>query len=331
MTATDARPSVSITIVTYNSAKYIESCLRYVFDQDYPKLSVVLLDNASADNSADLLKGHKGHATVICNRVNNGFAGGQNQAIAATDSDWVLTLNPDVRLSQDFVSKLVAAGERDSQIGTVCGKLLSMGSSFEPSSDPVLDSTGIYMTRNFRHLDRGSRTPDQGQFDRAEYVFGATGAAALYRRAMIDDISISGEFFDEDFFAYREDADVAWRAQLLGWKCFYAPEAKAWHVRSVVPENRSSVAPVLNMHSVKNRFLLRIKNTTGDLYRRHFLRVTARDLVVVGGCILREWSSLPAFAFLLHNARRTWRKRNAIMRNRKASDEYIAGWFGHSE
>ena len=95
-----------------------------------------------------------------------------------------------------------------------------------------------------------------------EYVFGASAAAALYRRAMIDDVAVDGDFFDPDFFAYREDADVAWRAQLLGWRCIYTPAAVAYHVRTVTPANRRSLPPVINMHSVKNRFLMRIKNAT---------------------------------------------------------------------
>jgi GT2 family glycosyltransferase len=76
---------------------------------------------------------------------------------------------------------------------------------------------------------------------------------------MVDDLLIGGEFFDEDFFVYREDADVAWRAQLMGWKCLYAPYAKGYHVRNALPGNRRALPPEINMHSVKNRFLLRMK------------------------------------------------------------------------
>ena len=95
-----------------------------------------------------------------------------------------------------------------------------------------------------RHFDRGWRQPDERQFDHAEYVFGATAAAALYRRDMIEDISIQGEFYDPDFFIYREDADVAWRAQLMGWKCMYAPYARGYHVRKVLPGNRRALPPI---------------------------------------------------------------------------------------
>jgi GT2 family glycosyltransferase len=146
---------------------------------------------------------------------------------------------------------------------------------------------------------------------------------------MIDDVSIGGEFFDSDFFAYREDADLAWRAQLLGWKCLYAPDAIAYHVRAVLPSNRKSVAAAINMHSVKNRFLMRIKNISGDLYFRHFFSITFRDLVVLGGCLLREFTSLPAFLFVIRSYRKMLAKRKEIMRRRRVDSQYMAAWFSN--
>ena len=168
----------------------------------------------------------------------------------------------------------------------------------------MVDSTGIYFNPMLRHLDRGSQEVDNGHYLRYEYVFGATAAAALYRRAMIDDISLDGEFFDSDFFVYREDADVAWRAQLMGWKCLYVPYARGYHVRKVLPGNRRALPAAINMHSVKNRFLMRIKNISPDLYRRNWFSITTRDLTVVGCCLLWEHTSLKAFWFLARNLRR---------------------------
>jgi GT2 family glycosyltransferase len=318
---------VAIAIVTYNSASFIRRCLEYVFEQDYSPYEVIVIDNASQDATRGILRDFESRIRAIYNRENVGFAAGQNQAIALTQAAWILTLNPDTRLARDFLSRLVEAGEADPSAGSVCGKLLAMSPDFEPLSEPVFDSTGIYFTPNQRHFDRGSRQPDRGQYEHAEYVFGATGAACLYRRAMIEDISIDGEFFDPDFFAYREDADVAWRAQLLGWKCLYTPLARAYHVRSVLPENRRSVSPVVNMHSVKNRWLLRIKNMTGPLYRRYWLAITWRDLLVVAGCLLREFSSLKAFLLLARAWPRAWKKRRIIMQRRRVSDDALFGWF----
>ena len=229
-----------------------------------------------------------------------------------SQGEWVLTLNPDVLLLPNFIQALVDAGQFDSQIGTVCGKLLTMTSHFEIPEKPVVDSTGIYFNPMLRHLDRGSQEVDNGHYLNYEYVFGATAAAALYRRAMIDDIALDGEFFDSDFFVYREDADVAWRAQLMGWKCLYAPYARGYHVRKVLPGNRRALPPEINMHSVKNRFLMRIKNISPDLYRRNWLSITARDITVVMCCLLWEHSSLKAFWFLARNLRRVLEKRRRI-------------------
>ncbi len=324
----DSILSVAVTIVTYNSARFIRRCLERVLDQDYPCKQVVIVDNASSDETPAILGEFENLIRLVYNRDNVGFAAAQNQAIAAAASaDWFLTLNPDVSLMPGFITTLVETGETDPGIGSVCGKLLATSADFAVSEKPIVDSTGIYFTPNLRHFDRGSKLPDDGRYERCEYVFGATGAAALYRREMIEDISLSGEFFDSDFFAYREDADVAWRAQLLGWKCLYAPSAVAYHVRSVLPSNRRSLPPIINMHSVKNRFLLRIKNTTGHLYLRNFLAITFRDVVVIGACLTYEFRSLRAFPLLLRNWRRAWAKRREIMRRRRASDEYMAAWF----
>jgi GT2 family glycosyltransferase len=183
------------------------------------------------------------------------------------------------------------------------------------------------MTAAMRHLDRGAGEPDRGRFDRLEQVFGASGAAALYRRAMLDDVRVAGEVFDEDFFAYREDADLAWRAQLLGWQCLYVPEAVAVHVRRVTPERRGTLPPGLNRASVRNRFLLRMKNQTAGNFVRFLLPALFRDAQVVGYVVLREPRSLPAFVDLLRLAPRTLAKRRTIMARRRADDASINAWF----
>jgi GT2 family glycosyltransferase len=320
---------VTVTIVTFNSDQYIAQCLESVLAQDCLQKEVIVVDNASTDDTRAILRDFEGRIRVICNQENVGFAGAQNQAIAESDGEWVLVLNPDVRLMTDFISMAVAAGEADQSTGSVCGKLLRMSVNFAVPEKPILDSTGIYFTPGMRHLDRGSQETDNGRYDHFEYVFGASGAAALYRRAMIDDVALSGEFFDSDFFVYREDADVAWRAQLLGWKCLYTPLAVGYHVRTVLPSNRRSLAPVLNMHAVKNRWLMRIKNMTADLYWRYWFPATLRDLVVIAGCVLREFSSLRAFPFVIRNLRRFFEKRRQIMARRRASDAYMAAWFSY--
>jgi GT2 family glycosyltransferase len=318
---------VSVTLVTYNSGRFIKRCLESVLEQKYPSLEVIVIDNASTDGTVDLLEQFQDTCRIHLNTENVGFAAAQNQAIALSSGEWVLTLNPDMLLLPDFIQALVDAGRLDQKIGTVCGKLLTIQASFDLPEKQLIDSTGIYFTPMLRHLDRGSQQVDNGHYLNFEYVFGATAAAALYRREMIDDISIQSEFFDPDFFVYREDADVAWRAQLLGWRCIYTPLARGYHVRKVLPGNRHALPPEINMHSVKNRFLMRIKNMTPDLYRRNWLSITGRDLVVIGACVLREHTSLKAFVYLFRNWRRVLIKRREIMKLRRVKDDYIASWF----
>jgi GT2 family glycosyltransferase len=321
---------VSVTIVTYNSGRFIKRCLESALAQKYDNIEIIVIDNNSTDGTIDILEQFEDRCRIVYNDSNLGFAAAQNQAINLSNGDWVFTLNPDVLLLPNFIQALVDAGNIDSKIGTVCGKLLTIKSSFDHLETPLVDSTGIYFTPMLRHLDRGSQEVDNGHYLNYEYVFGATAAAALYRRAMINDVAMNGEFFDPDFFVYREDADVAWRAQLLGWRCIYTPNSRGYHVRNVLPGKRRALPPEINMHSVKNRFLMRIKNMTGDLYRRNWFSITTRDIVVVACCLLREQSSLKAFAYVAMNWRRVLEKRREIMRRRRVTDEYLASWFSYS-
>lgn len=321
---------VTVTIVTYNSGRFIRRCLDSVLEQRYPNKEIVVVDNASQDGTQDILEQFENRCRIIYNSSNAGFAAAQNQAIARARGDWVLALNPDVLLMPNFIEALVEAGKLDPRIGTVCGKLLSMSADFRFPEEPLVDSTGIYFTPMLRHLDRGSREVDNGHFLHYEYVFGASAAAALYRREMVEDIAMDGAFFDPDFFVYREDADVAWRAQLLGWRCIYTPLARGYHVRTVLPGNRRALPAEINMHSVKNRYLMRIKNITPGIYGRHWLSITARDILVLGCCLLWEHTSLRAFWYLAKSWPRFMEKRRQIMSRRRVDDTYMAGWFRYA-
>jgi GT2 family glycosyltransferase len=321
---------VSVLIVTWNSAQYVPPCFASLDRQDYRDLEVIVIDNASTDGTREILQARESQWRVIYNDHNVGFAAGQNQAIRAAKGEWLLCLNPDVLLSDNFVGRLVVAAAAHPKAGSVCGKLLRWDPDNEPHQTRTIDSTGIYFTRNLRHLDRGAEATDHGQYDRAQYVFGATGAAAMFRRSMVEAVSMDGEFFDEGFFSYREDADLAWRAQVMGWKCLYAPTAVAWHVRRVTPERREQLPLVINWHSLKNRFLMRGKNASGWLCRKLFWPVAWRDLMTVGYALLRDRRLLSALVYPWKVRDRIRRQRAIIQSRRKVSDREMIWWFSNT-
>jgi GT2 family glycosyltransferase len=320
---TTSEGRVCVSIVTCNSGRYIRRCLDAVLRQQGVTLEVRVLDNASTDDTRHILKEFRRHIEIEHQDRNLGFAEAQNRIIRSSTARWVLTLNPDVLLLPGLLRD---AGEADPTVGSVCGKLLSIGPGFKKLPEPRIDSTGIFFTPAMRHFDRGWHEPDQASFQEPEYVFGASAAAALFRRSAIEHVSIDGSFFDPDFFIYREDADVAWRALLLGWRCLYTPAATAYHVRTATPANRRSLPSMINMHSVKNRFLMRVKNVTPGLFRRHWLPMIWRDLVVLGGSFL-EPASLPAYWHIARCLPRALRQRQEIMRRRRVSDEALSRWF----
>lgn len=315
---------VSVGVVTWHSEREIAACLASVRAQTHPDVELLVADNDSRDGTrAALERETAAHERVWLDR-NTGFAAAHNLLIARSRGDFYLALNPDVTLAADYVERLVTACAAGDRIGSATGKLLRR----EPAG--VLDSTGMVMLPSVRHLDRGADEPDRGQYDREEDVFGASGAAALYARAMLDDARVEGEWFDEDFFAYREDADLAWRAQLLGWRCRYVPGAVAIHGRRVTPERRGQLPAEINRWSVRNRFLLRLKNQTAAHALAFAAPALTRDAMVVAYVLLRERTSLGGLADVVRLLPRMLRKRRAIMARRRANAGDIARWFRNS-
>lgn len=305
--------AVSVIVVSWNSAHWLPRCFDGIRAQTHHDLELIAVDNASSDGSAALF----GDARVICNDTNRGFSAAVNQGIAAARGEFILLLNPDCFLAPDYLAQLLPVFD-DARVGAATGLLWRAGVS--PAS-PQVDSAGMRMTRTGRHLDITVAPRERTE------VFGVSGAAGLYRTAFLRDVAIAGEIFDEDFFAFREDADLAWRGQLFGWRAVCEPRAVAHHVRRVTPDARRELPAEINMHSVKNRFLLRLKNEGAYLALRNAPFELARDLVVLLAALTVERTSMPAFGWLRRNRARVLAKRREIQRRRKVSDRELARWF----
>ena len=227
------QPTVAAVIVTWNSSDYIEACLDSLLQQTYPLSTIFVVDNNSSDDTADLIAERYPSVTLVRRLVNEGFACGNNIAIAGTKSDWVLALNPDARIAPDFIEKLLNFAANDPYIGMMGGLLLRQPESSD--DPPIIDSLGIeiFRSRRVRDAAMGERLPDG--LDRAWRVFGICAAAVLYRREMLLDTAISGEIFPEMFFSYYEDADLSWRAWRRGWTAWTVSDAVGWHRRGGSP------------------------------------------------------------------------------------------------
>jgi len=322
----------SIVIVAFNHADTLPACLAAVARLEPAPERLVLVDNASTDGSAEVAARLGGDLPIEIIREdrNTGFAAAANRGIDATGEPWVLLLNPDCAPRPDLVRRLleaVAARPEAANIGAATPKLLRAEGA-ELESTPVIDAAGMLVTCSGRHLDRGAGEPDGEAFDRAAWVFGGTGAAVLLRREALADIAYpDNEFFADSFFAYREDAELAWRLQLRGWRCLYVPRAVAAHRRGFRPEDGRHGHSEINRHSVRNRFLLRAHCADLAWHLRCLPWWLARDLMVVGACLTVERGSLPALGDVWQLRGDARQRRRWVQGRRRVSQRQMARWF----
>jgi GT2 family glycosyltransferase len=314
---------VTAGIVTWNSARDLPECLACLAAQEYPRIELVAVDNASADESAQAIRNALPRSQIIQNRENRGYCAAHNQAIRAARGEYYLPLNPDVRLQPGYVGRLVGALEQEPRTGSAVGKILQSVNQ----SPPMIDSTGLFLDRRRHQYLRGYGKPDRGQYDRPEEVFGADGAAPLLRREMLEDTAVFGEYYDEQHFIYMEDVDLAWRARLLGWACRYEPGALARHERAFKPGNRRAMTKDLRRTAVKNRYLTIYKNESAECWRRDWWRILSYDILIWGYILLREQSSLGAVALFRKQFSRAKQWRNELADRIRILPGEQSGWF----
>ena len=348
MEAIGSTRRIFVHIVTWNSAKYIEKCVHAVTKQSGfclgKDLAIHVTDNGSTDNTFEIVSNLKSDAvTVSKNTENLGYSAAHNQGVhraVVGRYDHILFLNPDVALAHDTLTKMVQGFSCGSDIASVTPKLLRCDEQLSSLRPAIIDAAGMELQNSLRHFDRGSGLPDNGDFETERYVFGGTGACLLVSVPCAWSVSLPYfnkerilnrvypqldrttesriQLFDEGFFAYREDADLAWRFRLLGWRCRYVPTAVAYHVRVVVPEKRNKVPAMLNCLSVRNRFLLQLNNWHFGVGGGTFLHgIIFRNILVIGGVLLREWRSVPGLFQALLLVRRALRNRRVIKERQK--------------
>lgn len=318
------RVKIFTVIVNYNHDKQLIKCVQSV-KNNINRSEILIFSNSKLNNVTreDLTLFDSCH--VFESDTNLGFAGANNQLFRQSSAPYILVLNPDAFITPNFINELLAPMEVDSSIGAVCGKLIRCTSEGEPTN--IIDSTGIVIKKNRRAIDRGQGEVDNGQYDTPGYVFGCSGAAVLYRREMLEDIKYQDEYFDNDFFAYKEDIDLAWRAQWKGWKAYYSPKAVAYHARGWKKNNREKIPRFVQVHSYKNRYLMLLKNETLWTFLKGIPYILALEILALVYVFFRRPYLLRSWFGIISLLPTTVKKRQAIQSSRKVSDREMLKWF----
>ena len=253
---------ITVVIVNWNRRELLRKCLKSLAIQSGVRFETIVVDNGSADGSAEMAE-HEFGAEVIRNGENRGFCAANNQGIAAARGGFIALLNNDAEAEQGWLAALHRACAKRTDIGMAASKILVW-------EDPKrIDKVGHLIFPDGQNRGRGSGALDVGQFDREEEILWPDGCAAMYRKEMLD--TIGG--FDEDFFAYGDDAELGLRARIAGWKCVYAPDAVVRHHRGSTLGKASAQRLAL---IERNRVLLAVKLFPWSLLWRNPFYFTLR-------------------------------------------------------
>ncbi|MFC1787836.1 glycosyltransferase family 2 protein [Patescibacteria group bacterium] len=346
-------PKVSINIVAWNSMGFLPDLLRSIFEQTYKNFQVLVIDNGSDDGVEAFVRENYPQVSVLRNMRNLGFCAAHNQGIrfaldrwseAEQKENFIMVTNPDIILTPTFLEQLVKATTNKTQVGFFGGKLMrAYSENFydealrETIRSKEIDSTGLLAKKNRTFFDRGAGEEDQGQYDQLTDVFGFSGALCLYRAQALQDVRYQDEFFDQDFFAYKEDVDLSWRLQHLGWSAQFVPEAVAYHYRNMFGKEKMSVLKRLknrrqksklrSYYSNRNHWNLLMKNErllTGLLSA---YRVWPHELMRFIYVLFFETANVGSFFEALKRAPLMFKKRQATMKKRRVKALEVGQWF----
>lgn len=293
---------LSVIIPNWNGGTFLPTCLDALNRQTYPHIEVIVADNASTDGSQALIAERYPVVKVVQLPENRGFTGACNAGIRAATGDYISLLNNDTEVDEGWAAAVIEAFTRHGEIGIVASKMLLF------DKRDHIHTAGDYFTVDGRAGNRGVWQADEGQFDREDYVFSACGGSSAYRKTMLDQIGI----LDDDFFFSLEDMDLAWRAQLRGWRCLYTPKAIVYHHLSATGGGVTA-----SYYDGRNLIFVLVKNYPTALWRKYGSKVLRAQFKLALEAA-RAWRGAAARARLrgmwagVWQIPRAWRKRRAI-------------------
>lgn len=327
-------PCVTVSLVTYQGAHWLRGCLSTLAEQTFQDFELLALDNFSSDATADLLtEVAASDERIVVRRsdVNEGYATGHNHNLRIARGEFVVLLNQDVELDASFLEEAVRAFRDDPEIGAVQARVRRL--SNDGTRSDILDTAGLVMQRDRRFVSRGQGEADGPGYGREEEIFGADGPAPVYRRRALDDARVPGrggswEVLDEDFFMYKEDVDLAWRLQRLGWRTRYAPTALAWHARGAggpkavtmveIARTNWAIRRWIKALSWRNQRLTQLKNDRFADYVADLPWIARREFLSWAFILLADPLRLIAVPTLLSSLPAILRKRRYLVRRFRA-------------
>jgi GT2 family glycosyltransferase len=258
-------PTCSVIILNWNGLSFLGPCLEALQRQTFRDFEIVLVDNASTDGSPEWVTTHYPDVRLVANKENLGFTGGNNAGFAVAQGEFQILLNNDTEVAPTFLEKLVEAALQDERVGMVASVLVF---AHRPE---YINSAGIQVHWDGVGLDYLTSRPVSELPPTPVEVFGPSGGAGLYRRAMLEEVGT----FHPEFFIYVEDVDLAWRGQLAGWRCMLAPQAIVRHVYSATMIKKS---PRKMFLLARNRLLTLFLNLPTGLWLRYGAFILAYDL-----------------------------------------------------
>ncbi len=292
------RTLVSVLMPCYRDFHLVERSLPRTLGGSRCDLEVVVVNNDSGQSEyvrgfVEALRDARVRVLELAHGA--GFATAINAGIEATTGELVFFANSDLFVADGYLDALVRFFEEHPRAGCATGKILRYELERNRETD-VIDTTGLTIGRNRRVVDRGENQKDIGQFEHEEQVFGVSGAALVARREALESVKVRGEYLDESFHMYKEDVDLSWRSRLAGWECWYVPSAIAHHGRTShglagtayrrglrkFHENEKRKPRHVRMNSMKNQWLILVKNDDLANLVRDLPHILGREALVVG-------------------------------------------------
>ena len=304
-------PFVSLIIVNWNGKPLLKDCLSTISHQTYAPYEIIVVDNGSTDGSGDFLTQNFPHVQLIQLPRNYGFSGGNAKGLEVAKGDFIALLNNDTRVKNDWLEQLIQPMLDDPALGLCASKLILNATGRLESAGDGLTTWGVGFKRGLEQ--------DPDRYSGREEVFGASAAACLYRRKMLEDIG----FLDDDFFFNDEDTDLNFRAQLRGWKCLYVPNAIVYHrVNATIGKLSDSHV----YYHARNLEFLWIKNMPTSLMIRYAHHKLLQEFGSFCYLCLRHGKWIPFFK-AKRDALRLFptmlKKRQKIQEKKKVTNNYI--------